>query len=135
MTLYAWISPNSKWKALKFAERLVESEIWKFRTRVGDYSILKFNTASIVKNLRIFIKNITKDTIQKANLNETLLMTKQPNQYARHYQYKQSYYDTSYFYEYGPTPVFNSDEALEPLNAALIEDYSNDFNPKLIDNH
>jgi len=45
---------------------------------------MKFNSALIINNMRLFIKNITKETIQKANLSETLLMTEQPYYFAQH---------------------------------------------------
>jgi hypothetical protein len=33
--IQAYINPVKRWRALKSAERIVNSEIWQFRTRVG----------------------------------------------------------------------------------------------------
>lgn len=34
--LWTYLNPVGKWMAFRAAEMLINSEVWKFRTRVGD---------------------------------------------------------------------------------------------------
>lgn len=34
--MFAYVNPNARWATLKTSERLINTEIWKFRCRMGD---------------------------------------------------------------------------------------------------
>mmetsp|Transcript_38989 Transcript_38989/g.32909 ORF Transcript_38989/g.32909 Transcript_38989/m.32909 type:complete len:138 (-) Transcript_38989:664-1077(-) len=68
--LYNQIDPVSKWYALKTAELQFESEIWKFRTRVGIYNTEKHPNVSKSKLFNENLKAIMNNTLSKAGITE-----------------------------------------------------------------
>lgn len=70
------MNPISKWYCLKEAELRLESELWKFRSRIGDYSLENQSTINALDTFRANISEITSTTVTKANLSESEVMSK-----------------------------------------------------------
>lgn len=130
--MFAYVNPNARWATLKTSERLINTEIWKFRCRMGDYSIEKFSSSTILRNMTNFTTELSTQTMAKAKLQESNLMGSYSHAISTHQQY-QSWFGENYRMKYNHNEIENKDADLMPLDSNLIGDYEVEDN--IVDNH
>jgi len=73
--IFALINPQARWSTLKQAERLMNTEIWKFRCRMDNYSIKNLTAATVIKNMTKFTAELSTKVMSKAKLQESNMMS------------------------------------------------------------
>jgi hypothetical protein len=86
--LIAYMNPAARWHHLKTSALYLESEIWGFRTRTGNYRENRISAArSAEKQFQETIKNLENETLQSGDLRRTVFFSKPSSAFNKHNQF------------------------------------------------
>jgi hypothetical protein len=81
----AYVNPVKRWRELKTASLSLRSEIFRFRTRTGQYD-MKVNTRNVMV-MREAVSSLRARTLASAGIGQSTIFTKYPKSAFRHGQY------------------------------------------------